>query len=288
MKRTFWAIFVSLLGAIGAVASPPPADMVLIPAGSFWQGCIEGDACHDNERPGRVVTIDAFWLDVHEVTVAEYAKCVATQTCRTPNNKKPPGLEAKWARYDRFYTWDRRGRENHPVNGVSWDDATNYCRSRGKRLPTESEFERALRGGLEKRIYPWGDARRPPEDFGNFADEAAHAEFSFWRRFENYDDGFVGSSPVCSFKKNPFGLCDISGNVWEWCADTFQPDAYSHLPDKNPFNNAPGQNKVIRGGGFRGTPNSAAASRRDGLSQNEYVSSRGFRCAWRAKVSTPQ
>ena len=269
------------LGVMWSIAGEAPPGMVSIPAGKFHLGCPSPRTadCRDNQRPAREVYLDAFYLDVHEVTVDAYAQCVKTRTCREPANKKPPGLDAKWARYDFAYNWGKFRRGKHPVNGVTWNDAEAYCKWRGKRLPTEAEFEKALRGTLEKKQFPWGDEPTPPRDFGNFADERAKRKFSFWHVFQGYDDGYVGTAPVCSFKKNPYGLCDIAGNVWEWCADSYQADWYQRLPEKNPVNRAQVGVRVVRGGGFRGTPNSAYAHERVGLPADEYVSSRGFRCA---------
>ncbi|MDP8222749.1 MAG: SUMF1/EgtB/PvdO family nonheme iron enzyme [Candidatus Lernaella stagnicola] len=281
-RHVFGLVLALLVGGVVACSeTSPSAGMVSIPAGAFDQGCVPAQAttCPDNAGPRRRVELDAFFLDVHEVTVAAYKECVDAGACRAPANKKPAGIDEKWARYDFAYTWDRWFRNNHPINGVTWDDAAGYCRWRGKRLPTEAEFEKALRGGSPDNIFPWGDDAAPSPGFGNYADDTAHKKFHFWRVFQGYDDGYVGTSPVCSFEKNAYGLCDIAGNLWEWCADAYEADWYARMPAKNPLNEANVGLRVVRGGGFRGTPSSATASHRVGLPRNEYVSSRGFRCA---------
>jgi formylglycine-generating enzyme required for sulfatase activity len=182
--------------------------MVRLPGGTFMMGCVDGDSqCGNDEKPAHRVNLDSFYLDVHEVTVAEYAQCVNAGVCK-------PALIAD-NEYDEFYNWNKPGRKNHPVNGVDWNDAHTYCQWRGKRLPTEAEFEYALRGGSQGYIYPWGNNNTPPRGYGNYPDESAHRSFSDWSYFAGYDDGYVGTAPVCSFTRNPYGLCDISGNVWE-------------------------------------------------------------------------
>jgi formylglycine-generating enzyme required for sulfatase activity len=116
---------------------------------------------------------------------------------------------------------DLAGRARHPVVQVAWQDAAAYCAWAGKRLPTEAEFERTARGGLEGRRYGWGDEMRPggkPQANtwqGNFPNENTR------------EDGFAGTAPVASYEANAFGLHDLAGNVWEWCADWYRPDAYA-------------------------------------------------------------
>lgn len=259
----------------------PAGGMVLIPGGAFLMGCSPRDdfPCDPDQLPQRLVTVKAFYLDVHEVTVTEYAACVSVGECSVPRVQAAAGVEEKWHRYDFAYNWGKTGRGDHPVNGISWFDAGDYCRWQGKRLPTEAEFERALRGGLDNKLFPWGEDGVPPPGYGNYQDLSAQHEFPYWRIFKDYDDGYLGTAPVCSYVKNPFGLCDISGNVTEWCADAYAADWYARMPATNPVNQENTGRRVDRGGGWRGTPRSAACFFRIGLPAEEFLSGRGFRCA---------
>jgi formylglycine-generating enzyme required for sulfatase activity len=147
---------------------------------------------------------------------------------------------------------DLRGREKHPVVHVAWEDAMAYCKWAGKRLPTEAEWEYAARGGLDRKRYVWGDELAPS---GRWLANIWQGRFPLENTAE---DGFRGTAPVGSYPPNGFGLYDMAGNVWEWCADWYLPDYYAHSPAKNPPGpdtsydpNEPGvMKRVQRGGSF--------------------------------------
>jgi sulfatase modifying factor 1 len=241
---------------------PGPEGMVWIPAGTFAMGCDDpnmGDA-----RPWHDVTLAGFWIDRTEVTNAEFARFVeatnyvtSAERALDPKNFPgvpieklapaspvftPPGVPVpldnpgQWWRLVPGADWrhpdgpgsDIKGRENHPVVQVSWDDATAYARWAGKRLPTEAEWEYAARGGLIRKEFAWGDEFLP----------GGHYMANTWQGSVPVDntlaDGFRATAPVASFPANTFGLHDMAGNVWEWCSDWYRRDTYINSPKKNP------------------------------------------------------
>ncbi|NKB42307.1 MAG: SUMF1/EgtB/PvdO family nonheme iron enzyme [Ilumatobacter sp.] len=139
---------------------------------------------------------------------------------------------------------DLEGLLDHPVVHVSWNDAMAYCEWAGVRLPTEAEWERAARGGLELRRFAWGDELAP-----DGATMCNIWEGSF--PVENTaDDGYVGTAPVDAFPPNGFGLYNVAGNVWEWCADWFHSDFHRTGPTTDPTGPPAGEARVIRGGSY--------------------------------------
>jgi formylglycine-generating enzyme required for sulfatase activity len=136
------------------------------------------------------------------------------------------------------------GRLTHPVVHVSWNDAQAYCAWSGTRLPNEAEWERAARGGRDGSIYPWGDELTPA---GEHLCNIWQGEFPDVNRAE---DGFLGTAPVNAFRPNGFGLYNVAGNVWEWCADDFSPAYHRLSSDIDPLWIKPGAPKSMRGGSF--------------------------------------
>lgn len=202
---------ISLLGPAEDKEADAPEGMVLIPAGEFEMG---SNNYRTNERPVHKVYVDAFYMDTHEVTVGEYKQFVK----KTGHRPLPPWVT-------QFSPTDK-----HPAVCVSWHDAMAYAKWAGKRLPTEAEWERAARGGLKGKLYPWGDAV-PDGTQCNFADTNSDKNYAD----HNVDDGYKLNAPVGSYLPNPYGLHDMAGNVWEWCLDAFEPNFYSNSPYKNPI-----------------------------------------------------
>lgn len=251
-----------------ASASKPtecPADMVLIGGGRFFMG--SDDPGFKLWQPAHKVTLNSFCIDIHEVTVDAYKACSDKGDCKrpddVPNYPKTPGPkeptdeqhEKTRKTYAEFCNFGKPGREKHPINCVSWYLADGFCKTLGRRLPTEAEWEYAARGS-DGRKFPWGDEAGDAQHMN-----AAGTEWGKWEaskglpqspRMYEADDGFVGTAPVGSFPKGKtkFGAYDVVGNVWEWTADWFQ--AYTADEQINPTGAPAGERKIIRGGSFNG------------------------------------
>jgi formylglycine-generating enzyme required for sulfatase activity len=259
--------------------------MVWIPGGAFWMGA--DDPSMSDARPVHQVILDSFWMDRTEVTNRQFAEFVAatgyiTVAERIPDAKDFPGAPPEnlvpgslvftppagevsfddpliWWRYVPGANWRHpegpattiAGKDQFPVVQVCWDDAMAYARWAGKQLPTEAQWEVAARGGKARTRYVWGDELRPGGTWqanvwqGHFPDR------------NSAEDGFVRTAPVASFPANGYGLFDMAGNVWEWCADWYRP-GYTVTETRDPQGpassydpNEPGVAKrVQRGGSF--------------------------------------
>jgi formylglycine-generating enzyme required for sulfatase activity len=164
---------------------------------------------------------------------------------------------------------DIDGRENHPAVHVSWNDAQAFCAWSDTRLPTEAEWEYAARGGRSGERFPWGAEREPAGE---------HRMNVFQGRFpgENTSaDGYAGTAPVDAFEPNGFGLHNVTGNVWEWCADWFDASYYASSPAGDPKGPASGSHRVMRGGSYMCHVSYCNRYRVDSRSANEPDSSTG-------------
>jgi len=266
-------------------AGPPPEGMVWIPGGTFTMG---SDEAEDRDaQPIHPVTLDGFWMDKTEVTNRQFARFVKETGYVTVAERKPTQEEfpdappenlvagslvftppfgrvsfdepLSWWRYVPGANWRHpegpestiEGKDDYPVVQVCWEDAEAYAKWAGKRLPTEAQWEYAARGGKKGSRYTWGDE---PATEGKARVNNWQGQFP---QENTAADGFVRTGPVESYAPNGFGLYDMAGNVWEWCADWYMP-AYKTEPSVNPPGPSssldplePGVDKrVQRGGSF--------------------------------------
>jgi len=260
--------------------SAPAAEMVDVPAGTLQMGSADGEVA---ERPVHRVVVSAFAIDRLETTNAAFAEFVAATSYVTESERSGVGWhwEGAW-REVRGADWRHPhgprssvdGLAHHPVVQVSWNDARAYCAWRGKRLPTEAEWERAARGAGGRR-YPWGD--EPPRAGGR-----ARASYGRDRCCAaDAGDGYLFTAPVGSFPpgRSPFGVDDLAGNVWEWVEDWFDETFYGRSPASDPVNRTPTGRKVIRGGGWGNDPWGLRSTLRHANPPDIGLSMVGIRCA---------
>jgi len=224
--------------------------IVYIPAGEFSMGD-HHNVGRSDEKPVHTVYLDVYYIDAYEVTNAQYRKFVeATGRC------EPEGLGLVNGGVQLgFKPWQdpNFNNPNQPVVCVSWVDAKAYAEWVGASLPTEAQWEKAARGGLVGKKFPWGDEFPPRELVGNFADESMKKVFPNGPIITGYDDGYAYTAPVGKFAPNGYGLYDMAGNVSEWCLDAYEPDYYGRSPERNPVNNNftnVFNSRVVRGGAW--------------------------------------
>lgn len=312
-----------------AAPATAPSGMVWIPGGEFTMGAPEKDQhARPDEFPAHRVRVDGYWMDETEVTNAQFRAFVdatgyVTTAEKAPDweeikkqvppgtpkpsddklvaaslvfvgTKGPVGLQdvSQWWAWTPGADWRHPegpkssidGKDDHPVVQVSWDDAVAYATWAGKRLPTEAEWEFAARGGLDGKLNTWGD------------DPVTAVRANTWQGTFPYmnteADGFATTSPVRAFAANGYGLFGTAGNVWEWCADWYRPDAYAADASRvalNPTGPAssmdPGDptapKRVIRGGSFLCHDSYCASYRPAARMRNTTDTSMqhmGFRC----------
>jgi formylglycine-generating enzyme len=304
--------------------------MVWINGGTFLMGA-DNDQGLKDEHPKHRVTVDGFWMDATEVTNAQFAAFVAATGYKTTAERKPDWEELKKSlppgtpkphdsflvaaslvfhapehqvsldNYGAWWVWQAGadwkhpqgpgskiiGKEHLPVVHVSWEDAQAYCKWAGKRLPTEAEWEWAARGGLKDQIYPWG----------NEWIEQGKPKANSWQGKFPYNnttwDGFQKAAPVKSYDPNGYGLYDMAGNVWEWCADYYHYNHYKVVNKPEGIVNPKGPEqsydpdepytvkRVSRGGSFLcndGYCSGYRVARRMKSTEDSSMEHLGFRC----------
>ncbi|MEQ9063463.1 MAG: formylglycine-generating enzyme family protein [Vicingaceae bacterium] len=304
--------------------------MIEIPAGSFWMGA-DNEQAEADEYPEHKVAVSAFFLDEHEVRNKDFENFVITTGYVTiaekdisweEMEKEVPAGTAKphdsllkagslvffrtdhpvalddlsqWWKWIIGANWKHprgpgssiKNKSEYPVVHVAWNDAMAYCQWKNKRLPTEAEWEWASRGGLENHVYSWGS-----EELNDADPKANYWQGVFpWKDAAN--DGYSGTAPVKSYPANSFGLYDMAGNVWEWCADWYDHNYYKKIGKKTSINpSGPDQSydpmephsvkKVLRGGSFLCNEKYCSGyrnSRRMRNSVDTGMEHIGFRCA---------
>lgn len=270
-------------------------EMVLLKGREFLMGTVDQDGFQDdNEGPIRVEKVKSFLIDQYAVSNRKFNQFIQRTGYITDAEKfgwsfvfhlllsneekqkcKHVPVETPWWFVIEGANWkhpegpssDISDRMNHPVVHISWNDAVAYCKWAGKRLPTEMEWEYAARGGLEQKKYPWGNELTP---------NGKHMCNIWQGQFPNInkkEDGFIGTAPVDAFPPNGYGLYNVSGNVWEWCQNSFYTNTYQVM--------YPDVRKAMRGGSFlchESYCNRYRVAARSSNTPDSSSSNLGFRC----------
>ncbi len=289
----------------GPITAETRSRMVDFPGATFLMGTDFANGFPgDGEGPVRSVTLRPFSIDRCTVTNQIFRQFVKTTGYRTDAERYgwsfvfwshiPPARfdelaearvsAAPWWYKVRGAKWntpegpgsDIATRENHPVVHVSWNDAVAFTQWSGQRLPTEAEWEYAARGGLEQKLYPWGDKLRPN---GEHRCNIWQGEFP---ERDTGEDGYAGTCPVDAFPPNGYGLYSMTGNTWEWCADWFSEDFHKTADGNNPVGPPTGIDRVTKGGSFlchKSYCNRYRVAARSRNTPDSSTSNMGFRCA---------
>lgn len=231
------------------IGSPIESEgMMYIPSGEFLMGSETGET---NELPVHKVYLDAYWIDKYEVTNAAYKRCVDDDKCSPPSDGSIYLIQSNYG-IPEF--------NDYPVTYVNWNMAKTYCEWRKDRLPTEAEWEKAARG-IDQRTYPWGESIACAN--ANFGDCLFHPT-----KVGSYFQGV-----------SPYGVYDMSGNVWEWVNDWYDEKYYEYSPSSNPQGPAFGQYHILRGGAWHLSDYYVRVTSRNSDERATTLAYFGFRCA---------
>ena len=245
-----------------------------------------------DEIPRHTVYLDAFYMDKYLVTNAQYHRFVSATGYPEPIGH----TDVDGEQMDGFRPWQdsRFNGDNQPVVCVNWHDSCVYAHWAGKRLPTEAEWEKAARGGLVNKRYPWGD-RHPDGSQHSFVDKTV----DFSGAGKQTDKDYPFTTPVGTYPPNNYGFYDMAGNVWKWCLDEYVKALHTKTPKNNPvagddlslflgqkwlelplprYKN-PNRNHVVRGGRYNGNPPHLRCANRNRNVQSRRATNLGFRCA---------
>ena len=284
------------------VFSGSTPEMQLLGGAEFSMGSdFSGGFPADGEGPVRKVRLDSFYIDIYPVRNREFARFVEATNYVTESEQfgwsfvfegdLPASADrelqavsgAEWWKKIEGADWkhpegpdtDVNARADYPVVQVSWNDAAAYARWAGKRLPTEAEWEYAARGGLEQKLYPWGDDLTPD---GNHLCNIWQGLFPLENTVE---DGFASVCPVDAFPPNGFGLYSMTGNTWEWCHDWFDARFHELATRDNPAGPPTGTGRVVKGGSYlchRSYCNRYRVAARSSNTPDSATTNMSFRC----------
>ncbi len=304
MRGTGPSAAMAAAGASARATNGSTDGMRLIPEGEFLMGT-DGNYgfAPDGEGPAHRVVLRPFYIDATCVTNEQFNAFVNATRYKTESERygwsfvffghlspaqkatsvRATVLGSEWWNRVEGATWRHpegpgsniKQRWDHPVIHVSWNDAVAYATWAGKRLPTEAEWERAARGGLLQNRFPWGDELEP----------GGRHMMNVWQGTfptgNTKADGHYGPAPARSYKPNGFGLYQVTGNVWEWCADWFEAGYYRRSPVENPAGPEKGERRVMRGGSYLCHASYCNRYRTDARSSNtpdSATTNLGFRC----------
>lgn len=247
------------------------AELVCVPRGSFIMGAAEDDRlAGDDEKPQHTVFLHSFWIDRTEVTNSRFAACLAAGACHPKMYETTAYTYVPYSIHPDY--------QNHPALIYYEEDADEYCRWAGRRLPTGAEWEKAARGP-DGRLFPWGDTL-----------DCDHADYYICNHVPEYDprgprcgySSYCRTAPVDDYLKgaSPYGVLNMAGNVWEWVSDFYDPGYYALSPANDPRGPENGEYHVRRGGGATSlAADLRVTTRASGKGEHYYDGQMGFRCA---------
>ena len=270
LLRTASAAAIDPVEAIAALASSAP--MLTVAEGPFIMGTARTSRepfsfelqYDDTEQPQRRVWLNQYEIDRDEVSLGEYLRWLRQQERHPPEEVKKlidHVMTIHAMQPETLTRW--------PALYVTWPEASDFCRTQGKRLPTEAEWEKAARGD-SGNLFPWG--QKPPTP-----------ALAMFGQYHAHEIPIVASVDSGEEGRSPYGLHHMAGNAAEWVEDWFGIDYYATMPDRNPHGPANGRYKVVRGGSWKSAPALLRTATRSGASQDRRAATIGFRCARSAR-----